>query len=175
MNIHYATPRLAIARVASQQDLETLSSVVQARHKHYFHFFNLTNARLPADRDSSFKWRGIPFSLTEALKLLSHLDAFLRINIANAAIICVAHPAAEQYARIIVQSYIHLCLASLTPPSDTQKRNNLMKLADSLTQDHPYFLREVQEIYRTVSIHSPPVKILESLVIYPEDLFIPVV
>lgn len=106
--------------------------------------------------------------------MLTHLDAFLRINIANAAIICVAHVPAEKFARLIVQAYIQLCLASVGPSSDGQKRAMISKLADSVTQAHPYFLREVQEIYKTVAIHSPPVKMLESLVVFPENSFIPV-
>lgn len=107
--------------------------------------------------------------------MLTHLDAFLRINIANAAILCVAHVPAEQFARLIVQAYIKLCLASVGPSSDIQKRALLSKLADSVTQTHPYFTREVQEVYKNIAIHSPPAKILESLVVFPEDLFIPVV
>jgi hypothetical protein len=103
---------------------------LQLRHKQYYHFFNLTNAKLPAERESSFKWRGIPFSLTEVFKLLSQLDAFLRINIANAAVICVATPITEQYAKIIVKSYIDLCLISAGQnPNKSIKNSPLLKLS----------------------------------------------
>lgn len=38
---------------------------------------------------SQYKWRGVPYSISETFKVLADLDAFLRINIANTAIFFV--------------------------------------------------------------------------------------
>jgi hypothetical protein len=48
----------------------------------------------------------------ERTALLTQIDTFLRINIANAAIICVANASSEEYAKVIVKAYIDLCLSS---------------------------------------------------------------
>ena len=62
------------------------------RHKGYYHFFNLTNVKLPGEKEANFKWRGMPFSLSEAIKILTQIDIYLKANIANTAIICTSNP-----------------------------------------------------------------------------------
>ena len=106
MNPQYFTPRLAIAKVNTLQELNTASTQIQLRHKHYHHFFNLTNVKLPAERESNFKWRGLPFSVTEMIKVIVQIDSFLWVNLANAAIICGSNAHMEEFARVIIRAYI---------------------------------------------------------------------
>jgi hypothetical protein len=91
MKPHYVTPRLTVATLTSILDLQNLSILIEKRHKGYFHLFNLTNIVLPADQESAFKWRGVPFSLSEAVRIMTQIDTFLRINIANTVVLCVAN------------------------------------------------------------------------------------
>lgn len=48
MNPQYFTPRLAIAKVNTLQELNTANTQIQLRHKQYHHLFNLTNVKLPS-------------------------------------------------------------------------------------------------------------------------------
>lgn len=50
MNPQYITPRIAIAKITNINDLEAVSKQIDLRHKKYYHFFNLTNAKIPSDR-----------------------------------------------------------------------------------------------------------------------------
>jgi hypothetical protein len=117
--LKYYTPRLAIAKITTTTDLQTYSKQIESRHKQYYHLFNLTPTKIPSNKESSFKWRGIPYSSTELIKLLTQIDTFLRINIANAAIICVCNPNMEDYAKIIIKSYIYFCLTNTKSASET--------------------------------------------------------
>lgn len=42
MKPKYITPRIAIAMISSQGDVEKLQGLVEARHKQYHFYFNLT-------------------------------------------------------------------------------------------------------------------------------------
>lgn len=42
MKPKYITPRIAVAMVTSQADLEKIQGFVEARHKQYHFYFNLT-------------------------------------------------------------------------------------------------------------------------------------
>jgi hypothetical protein len=50
MNPQYITPRIAIAKINALQDLEIINKQIELRHKNYYHFFNLTNVKLPQDK-----------------------------------------------------------------------------------------------------------------------------
>ena len=90
----YLTPRLAIATLVNHTDSQNLPQVLEARHGKYYTLFNLSMFKM-GDRCVEYKWRGLPFSLTETVRIVTQIDIFLRINIANAAIICVGNPAME--------------------------------------------------------------------------------
>jgi hypothetical protein len=86
---------------------------VESRHKQYYHFFNLTGLEVGGDKESGFKWRGPPFSLTETIKILTLVDAFLRMNLANSAVLCVSGSTMETYALFTVKTYLQICSASI--------------------------------------------------------------
>ena len=50
MKPKYITPRLAVASLSSHSDIEPLRQAVQARHKNYHHFFNLTLYKMGTDK-----------------------------------------------------------------------------------------------------------------------------
>lgn len=95
MKIKYVTSRLAVALISTHTDIEKIITTAEARHKQYHHFFNLTMLGVEEAKQTGFKWRGLPFSLTETIKLLLQIDIFLRINLANAAIVCVSNDQME--------------------------------------------------------------------------------
>lgn len=67
----------------------------------------MTSLVLPIDHTNDFKWRGNPFSVTETIKILTRIDSYLKMNIANAAILCVGDHECYQYALIIGQIYMY--------------------------------------------------------------------
>jgi len=106
MKPQYITPRIAVVILNAIIDLQNLNILIDKRHKGYFHLFNLTNVILPADKESAFKWRGVPFSLSEAVRILTQIDTFLRINIANTVFLCVANRQMQEYALVMIKCYI---------------------------------------------------------------------
>ena len=115
----YLTPRLAIATLVNHTDAQHLPQVLEARHGKYYTLFNLSMFKM-GDRCVEYKWRGLPFSLTETVRIVAQIDIFLRINIANAAIICVGNPAMESYALFVIKTYLQICQNGLCPHNDTE-------------------------------------------------------
>ena len=89
----YVTPRIAIILVTPNSNLHILHQELKERHNQYFHLFNLTNLNFNENSiyvsNTNFKWRDIPYSITEAIRILTQIDTYLRHNNANSAIICV--------------------------------------------------------------------------------------
>lgn len=88
-----------------------------------------------------FKWRGLPFSLTETVKIVTQIDIFLRINIANAAIICVGNPAMQSYALFLLKTYLQICQTSLKNPQDASLRQKIESVAQKAITTQPYLTR----------------------------------
>ena len=113
----YLTPRLAIATLSNHADAGELTRQVEGRHRGYYTYFNLSYFKMES-KCVEFKWRGLPFSLTEMVKIITQIDIFLRINIANAAIVCVGNPAMQSYALFICKTYLQICQNTLNHTTD---------------------------------------------------------
>lgn len=70
---------------------------------------------------------------------MTQIDCFLRINIANTAIICVAHKQMEEYALVIAKCYIELCANSSAASSKDQTLNKIRYFSQNIIKTHPYF------------------------------------
>ena len=130
MKPRYITPRLIIANLSNHGNVDKLTDLVESRHKQYHHYFNLTMFKLRENKESSFKWRGIPFSITETIRIVTQIDAFLRINIANAAIICVSNEDMEQYALFVIKIYIKFCCFEVKKEGQLGSIPKIMKLGE---------------------------------------------
>ena len=50
--------------VGTQVEGQKIKEFVAGRHKQYHHFFNFTKFEIGDGKESGFKWRGPPFSIT---------------------------------------------------------------------------------------------------------------
>lgn len=64
MKPKYVTPRICISMVGTQVEGQKIKDFVAGRHKQYHHFFNFTKFEIGDGKESGFKWRGPPFSIT---------------------------------------------------------------------------------------------------------------
>ena len=77
--INYITPRLGIILIDPTANLEGVLLHLRSVHGHYFHVFNLSSLNLDAlglqysVPSTNFKWRDVPYSITEAIKILVSL------------------------------------------------------------------------------------------------------
>jgi hypothetical protein len=141
MKAKYLTPRLAVTCLESHQDSQRVKDQAKSRHGPYVHFFNLTLFKLGGENESEFKWRGTPFSASEGVKIMTQIDVFLRINIANAAIICTSGLDMEQYGLFLGKTYLLLCAQSTPEGAATQTVSKLQILAQKTTKNQPYLTR----------------------------------
>lgn len=161
MKPQYVTPRLAVVLLTSEQEAAALLKGAQSRHQNYYHCFNLSTVSL-GDRESAFKWRGFPFSLTEALRMLTQIDTFLRANCANSALVCAGCPSSLLFSRLLLASYLHLCALSIRPHSQSAT-DKLLALSEKTASSHPLFRSAMAVLYNSVRVELPPLKILEAL------------
>ena len=133
----YLTPRLAIATLNNHADANELAKRAETRHGRYYTLFNLTYFKMD-ERCVEFKWRGLPFSLTETVKILTQIDVFLRINIANTAIICVGNPAMHPYALFVLKTYLQICQNALDCSSDTHLNKKIESALLKAGSSQPY-------------------------------------
>lgn len=106
--------------------------------------------------------------------MLNQIDVFLRNNIANSAILCVSEPLIEEFALFAVKCYLQICCISAQNEPGCIKTLKIGNLAGKILERHPYLCKEMLKIYKNISVEWPPLKILESLVVHPQELFIPV-
>jgi hypothetical protein len=79
---------------------------LKERHKKYFHVFNLTLFDFSSVvSTTSFKWREIPFSITEAIKIVQCIDNYQNKNHANTAIIAVPDQNCFDFGLYIIEVY----------------------------------------------------------------------
>ena len=115
--INYITPRLGIILIDPTANLEGVLLHLRSVHGHYFHVFNLSSLNLDAlglqysVPSTNFKWRDVPYSITEAIKILVSLEAFLRPNIANSAFFAVSTEECSQFCRFLLQAFFDLTCA----------------------------------------------------------------
>jgi hypothetical protein len=117
------SPRLAILKVEpnNKQNLLECEIFLRSRHKNYFHIFNLSSyhfaeSKLGTITTTHFKWRQIPYSITEAIKILATLEAYQSINKANTAIIAVSDEACFQFALFVSDLYSKILGINLNNP-----------------------------------------------------------
>ena len=136
----YLTPRLTIAILSNHTDASELTRKVEERHGGYYTYFNLSCFKMES-RCVEFKWRGLPFSLTEMVKIITQIDIFLRINIANAAIVCVSSPAMQLYALFICKTYLQICQNTLNHTTDASINQKIEAVVTKVMKSQPYLTR----------------------------------
>lgn len=81
--------------------------------------------------------------MTETLKIMVQVDAFLRANLANSAILCVSDPTMEQYALFVLKTYLHFCVRSVQPQGGIVPCLKIQQLAEKVIERFPYLSREI--------------------------------
>jgi hypothetical protein len=70
--------------------------------------------------------------------MLLQIDAFLRNNLANAAILCVPNPSIEHFALFAVKTYLQICCISAEDQPGSIKTLKIANLAATVLPSHPY-------------------------------------
>ena len=70
--------------------------------------------------------------------MATHIDIFLRINIANSALICVDGADMHEFALFVIKAYLNILWQSAETNTGANSLANLQKIAQTVTTTHPY-------------------------------------